>query len=286
MPEGSSAHFRQDVFISCEDQIHKLGGLHNFACSLTGLVIMAHPVRSYLRARSVLPRAVVSRSDAVLYFAAQFLLFYQNLHQHATGYVNPDLEAAGALHSILLAQWLFNTAISRSSSSNDNDNGKNDQPPKREALSSQRRLALLAAAVVAWGAVLRLAVACWREPDEQTPLAAALGQPFALYVVGTMGYRSYRLLRRRRRRPFALWVLACGALAASRACVVIEQRYVCPARPSSGAAPDPRWLASRTFHPVIIHAVIVVLFYAVSECAIELVREAVAAPASGREKDD
>jgi hypothetical protein len=268
-------HFPQELFISCEDRLPVVSGLHNAVSALSGLAIMAHPVQSYLVARATLPSQVVASHDAALYFAAQFLLFYLNLHQHARGYVTLDLESGGSLHSIFLAQFLHNHPLPSGAVSA----AKSHEDSSHTSYSRSWTLPKPLVAVVTWAAALRLLCACIVEPQRQTALASAVGKPFALYVISTMGSRSYRILRRRNvRRPFRLWIAACLSLVASQALVVFERNVVCPLESASagggggGGAPRALWL-SRSFHAVVIHAAIVALFYSVSECAIELVRE-------------
>ena len=50
------AHTSTDVelFISCDDHLDKIAGVHNVVCSASGLAIMAQPARTYLVAGSVL----------------------------------------------------------------------------------------------------------------------------------------------------------------------------------------------------------------------------------------
>jgi hypothetical protein len=260
-------HFPQELFVSCEDQLPTVAGLHNAASTLSGLAIMMHPVRSYWVARAALPPDIVARHDALCYFAVQFLLFYLNLHQHAAGYVTPDLESGGCLHSIFLAQFLHNHPLRNRALSVSANNGASPR-------SSYQSWTLPQPVVlgVTWAAALRLLYTCIVEPQKQTALAGAMAQPFALYVITTMGSRSYRIMKHRNfYRPFRLWIAACLSLAASQALVVIERNVVCPStfRATGGMTV---W-RSRSFHAVLIHAVIVLLFYSVSECAIELVRE-------------
>jgi hypothetical protein len=264
-------HFPQELFVSCEDLLPAVAGLHNAASALSGLAIMAHPVRSYWLARAALPPDIAARHDALCYFAVQFLLFYLNLHQHAAGYVTPDLESGGCLHSIFLAQFLHNHPLRNRPSSVSANNGASP-------CASYRSWTLPQPVVlgVVWAAALRLLYTCIMEPQKQTALASAMAQPFALYVITTMGSRSYQIMKHRNfYRPFRLWIAACLSLAASQALVVVERTIVCPSS-ASAAAGEMTGRLSRSFHAVLIHAVIVLLFYSVSECAIELVREAAA----------
>ena len=236
------AHFNQDLFISCEDQLAKIAGFHNFGCAASGLAIMAQPIRAFLVAKSVLGNGAVEKTDAILYFFAQFLLFYLNLHQHATGYINPDLEVGGCLHSIFLAQWVHNN-------------------PLRDIYYQSWTLPKYLVGSLVTATVGSLLWTCWFSPEKQTALASAISGPFSLYVITTMGFRSYHLKKQQSRsRSFLLWIGACLSLIAARALVVLEQKYMCHGI-----------LLSRTFHPILIHAVIVLLFYTVSECAIEVI---------------
>ena len=236
------AHFNQDLFISCEDQLEKIAGWYNFGCAASGLAIMAQPIRAFLVAKSVLGNGAVQQTDAILYFVAQFLLFYLNLHQHATGYINPDLEVGGCLHSIFLAQWLHNN-------------------PLRDVYYQSWTLPKYLVGALVTATVGSLLWICWFSPDKQTALASAISGPFSLYVITTMGFRSYHLMKQQgRTRSFRLWIGACWSLMAARALVVLEQKYMCH-----------HGILARTFHPILIHADIVLLFYTVSECAIYII---------------
>jgi hypothetical protein len=266
-------HFPQELFVSCEDRLPAVAGLHNAASTLSGLAIMAHPVRSYLVARAALPPDIAARHDALCYFAVQLLLFYLNLHQHAAGYVTPDLESGGCLHSIFLAQFLHNHPLQRNRAPSVSANNG----ASRQSIYRSWTLPQPVVLAVVWAAALRLLYTCILHPQKQTAVASAMAQPFALYVVATMGFRSYHILKHRNyRRPFRLWIAACLSLAASQALVVIERTIVCPSSTSVAAGDMTVW-RSRSFHAVLIHAVIVWLFYSVSECAIELVRESATA---------
>lgn len=236
-------HFDQQLFVSCEDQLASIAGLHNFACTVSGAVILAQPIRAFRVAKSLLGDAL--SADAMFYLAAKFLLFYLNLHQHATGYANPDLESGGCLHSIFLSNWMVNN-------------------PLQDATYSSWTLPQpLVRGIVGSAAGLLLAT-CWLAPEQQTALAGALSGPFSLYVIATMGSRSWHLKKARGdSRCFKLWVGACLGLIAAQVLVVLEEKFVCR---------GPVALA-RTFHPILTHAVIVLLFFCVSECAIALVHE-------------
>jgi len=185
------------------------------------------------------------QADAVFYLAVQFLIFYVNLHQHATGYANPDLESGGCLHSIFLSKWLQNN-------------------PLQDDTYNSWTIPKPLASVLVWSATCLLLGTCLVAPEKQTALASAIGGPFSLYAIATMGSRSYHLKKVRGNvRCFTLWAAACLSLIASQALVVLEEKFIC-----SGPV-----ALARTFHSVLTHALIVCLFYCVSESAIDLVKE-------------
>lgn len=228
-----SSHFDQEEFVSCEDHLPRLYGLHNYACSVSGLVILLLqlcPVAIMVqRHRQILD------GDAILYLASLLFLFYLNLHQHMTGYVQMDLDTGGCLHSIALANWLNNS------------------------LRSRAHVPCILARIFAICAAVVVFATCLWEPKQQLAVTNVLNGPFALYTIITMGQRSYRSKDGVHDSRFLYWCGACLSLPLVQLSVTLEKMYVCDT------------VAARLFHATFIHFVIVCLFGCVFSCAIILV---------------
>ena len=230
---GGASHFDQEQFVSCEDQLPPLHGIYNYACSVSGLVILLLqllPVYTIVgRHRELL------NMDSALYLAALLFLFYLNLHQHLTGYVRVDLDSGGCIHSVFLALWLNNS------------------------LGSKCHIPITLARTLAIGGALILLAVCAWEPSQQSSVGNVLNGA-ALYTVITMGQRSYRIAKNKSNdRSFYYWCGAVVSLLSVQTIVVVEKEYVCET------------VAARLFHAIVIHALIVSLFSCVFACAIRII---------------
>ena len=228
-------HSDQEHFVSCEDQLPKLHGFHNFACSVSGLIILLLQLQPMVlmmkRNRDMLDM------DAVLYLVSLLFLFYSNLQQHVTGYVPIDLDSGGGLHSIFLSLWLNNS------------------------LGSKAHVSCITARVVGYASALIFIATSIFYPSKQEIVFQVLSPPFALYTIITMGMRSCKY---RNDDPckgaWTKWCRAVVSLLAVQVLVKVEEMFVCD-----------NTMIARLFHAVIIHSVIQMLFQSVSTCAIEII---------------
>lgn len=228
-----ASHFDQEEFVSCEDQLPRLNGIFNYACSVSGVIILLMQLR---------PVAILMRQhreildmDAILYLASLHLLFYLNLHQHATGHIQVDLDAGGCLHSMFLALWLNNS------------------------LRSKAHVPCALARTFVIGAALVVLATCAFAPTQQSLVTNVLDGPAALYTIITMGKRSYRSRDKSSDGRFLYWCGAVVSLFLTQAVVLVEEAYVCDT------------VAARLFHATFIHAVIVCLFGNIFACAIRII---------------
>jgi len=227
-----SSHFDQQEFVSCEDQLPRLHGIYNYWCSISGVIILL----LQLRPVALIMRQHLLDMDAALYLASLLLLFYLNLHQHATGYVPIDLDTGGCIHSMFLSLWLNNS------------------------LRSKSHIPCTLARIVVIGAVSVILATCAWAPSQQSSMTNMLGAPlFALYTIITMGVRSYRNKEKSQDGRFTWWCGAVISLLLVQASVMLEKTYVCDT------------VAARLFHATFIHAVIVCLFGCVFACAIRII---------------
>mmetsp|Transcript_16183 Transcript_16183/g.23793 ORF Transcript_16183/g.23793 Transcript_16183/m.23793 type:complete len:247 (+) Transcript_16183:76-816(+) len=229
------SHFDQEHFVSCEDQLPKLHGFHNFACSVSGLIILLlqiHPVAMMMKShRNMLDM------DAVLYLVSLVFLFYLNLQQHITGYAPIDLDSGGGLHSIFLSLWLNNS------------------------LGSKAHVSCNTARVIGYASAMIFIATSMFYPNKQEIVFQILSPPFALYTIITMGIRSYRYRNdNKRNAAWRKWCTAVAALLAVQLLVKVEEMFICDDT-----------IIARLFHAIIIHAVIQILFQAVSTCAIAII---------------
>mmetsp|Transcript_22427 Transcript_22427/g.66487 ORF Transcript_22427/g.66487 Transcript_22427/m.66487 type:complete len:262 (-) Transcript_22427:126-911(-) len=244
-------------FTSCEDHLGQVAGLYNAACSATGVVIMALPLRTIWAARTVLGASTLDL-EALLYQGAQFLLFYLNLHQHATGNVAVDLDSGGALHSIFLFQWLHNNPLQVKRIK------ENGHPVSILMALSNWRAPKFLTSVITWSTAAVVLGTCFLAPEKQLMVASFSGSVVGLYPPIVMGLRSFYIKTHGgSSRHFRLWAGACLSLMAVQWAVVLEEKYVCQSS----------LVMARYFHSVVVHSLILSLFYCVSECAIGLVNE-------------
>lgn len=228
-------HSDQEHFVSCEDQLPKLHGFHNFACSVSGLIILLlqlYPVILMMkRYRDMLDM------DAVLYLVSLLFLFYLNLQQHVTGYVPIDLDSGGGLHSIFLSLWLNNS------------------------LGSKAHVSRNTARFIGYASALIFIATCLFYPSKQEIVFQVLSPPFALYTIITMGMRSYKYRNDDIcKGAWKKWCRAVVTLLAVQVLVKVEEMFICD-----------NTMIARLFHAVIIHSVIQILFHSVSICAIETI---------------
>lgn len=228
-------HSDQEHFVSCEDQLPKLHGFHNFACSVSGLIILLlqlYPVVMMMkRYRDMLDM------DAVLYLVSLLFLFYLNLQQHLTGYVPIDLDSGGGLHSIFLSLWLNNS------------------------LGSKAHVSCNTARFVGYASAVIFIATSMFYPSKQEIVFQVLSPPFALYTIITMGIRSYKYRNDDTRKgAWRKWCRAVVSLLAVQVLVKVEEMFICD-----------NTIVARLFHAVIIHSVIQILFQSVSTCAIEII---------------
>lgn len=125
-------------FVSCEDTLLKRSlfgslsslSIHNVACSITGIVILAYvpwsAARTAARAMVLQPATKLKTSssspsseiecvlhvtrnkpEVTAYLLALTYLFFANLYQHLTGTLYWDLDVGGAIHSIFLSLMVY-----------------------------------------------------------------------------------------------------------------------------------------------------------------------------------
>ena len=220
-------------FVSCEDQLPQLLGVFNYACSISSIALLLLQLRPV--SKMVQQYRPLLDADAMMFLSALILLFYLNLHQHMTGYIQIDVDSGGCLYSMTLSLWLNNSLRSKS------------HVP-----------CILARRFVIGAAFILLATCIWA-PSQQSSVTKMFDPPFAVYTILTMGLRSYKSKDKMQDWRFVYWCGAFLSFVLVQLFVVLEKTYICDTA------------AARLFHALVIHATIAFLFECVFACAIRII---------------
>jgi hypothetical protein len=230
-------------FVSCEDALPRIGGVHNFYAAVTSVPLLGVPLHALLlatrlRAVGTDSRARLTKALLLLWLVSLAGLFCTNLYQHVVGG-----RLAFRVHAAMAAvQALWNACML---------NTLRQRTRRLRAVDEHAGLALAAVATVAIVLVSLAAPPSWLEPA--CGVVQLLTAPL---IVGTMGQLSWT-----DGHAWKLFKRSCAGLVAVQVAVSLEP-HVCSTLGS----------AAVYYHALVDHACIWCLFGGVSLNAVHLVK--------------
>lgn len=264
-------------FVSCEDDMVKVYGIFNFACTSTSFIILALPIRYLRRCYSRSYQSGKSRIilEQKIYSVTLSALFVFNLYEHMTGYTGPpSIQAFGIVNNTVLSSILYRIWHSRNLKS------------KRDVLNLSMPSPVVVTTLFVILSIFFLCIGLVADMDWENHILQIVSIPINIYVIFTMGRLSWSydrgnaqhdkydiekkgnqqqiknttsLSRLWRRACIFLVLVGVGTESESLLCDNLNSFTL------GGVN------ISRLYHPIYLHLIITTLFYYVSECAFQLV---------------
>ena len=263
MPSSPPAN----IFVSCEDEMPRLHGVHNFACTVTAVLILLVPLRICQQVLMCSDKQPVVVAEKLAYAASLVLLFWGNLVEHAVAYVGPpSLDACGAIFHLALFAMTYRGLWLQSKRRH------NKEFAPRLALrllpSSQfmSRVSLILA-------ILLLGTGALVSARAESLLVQCLSPVYAAVNIALLGYLSWHQKRQSCSNEPTPWFWFCSSFLCfgvvqisveweKGACHILAQQDV--------------WRiidGRRLYHAAYLHTVIPTLFWAASKCAFGVLKE-------------
>ena len=248
----ATASYERD-FVSCEDDLTQIAGVFNFACTITGMLIMAVPFRLWNiyhqnHHRHTTPALIISTNKNVYYKITEeqiFILFLGltfalNVTEHATGFLGPPcIEMFGTASNLWLAVLLCRV----------------QQYPKIEWIRG----------VAVFLTILSFSIGFVSIPCEIL-LFHCISPVVNIYVVSTMGYLCYHESSTTAREHYIQAVIAFLIFGVS---LPIESSW-CNLWENLDESYSFADVAARMYHSVFLHALVPYLLHNVTMCALAL----------------
>mmetsp|Transcript_16952 Transcript_16952/g.26269 ORF Transcript_16952/g.26269 Transcript_16952/m.26269 type:complete len:271 (-) Transcript_16952:589-1401(-) len=257
-------------FVSCEDSLPPIDGIFNYAATLTSVLMMVCPI--HFLYRSINSRDKLG-TEAMLYSIALTYLFSMNLYGHATGYIGPPcMDTCGCLMNLMLSTLVYREMWERRV----NNNSKTG-PKKHYVDSVLLKLKPTIFTMIISCISMFMYCAGFISIKLEETVTNIISPPAGIFVVYTMGRLSYEDYKgidgskqKKQNGRYSTWSLWKGAFVSTPLVVISVELEPSVCEPISIMSPFSRTEAF--YHAVYLHAIIATLFWLVSECAFQLVR--------------